>query len=351
MILRTVAAALAALALAGGGGERPDWGDATEEWTRGGDYERSKAICRSLKRREPPAADRPSPAAAAALQGCDSEALYYGIGMKADPVRARHCAFLEADAADAGGGEGVFAGRTMLMTIYANGVGARRDLDVATHLACGIDGAPAESHGRVLHLQEAKASGWKGTDFHFCDDTTSGLAAGYCAGHAARIAGAKREAEIAALAARWSAAEKAAFARLRAAQQAYGEAHADGEVDMSGTLRGAFWTHAAEGRADDFLALLRLLAAGRVPSATAAEHRRADAALNAAYRTRLAALGGEDHGTVTRDGVRGAQRAWLRYRDAMLGFAARKFPAASRDGIAVRLIGERTAILRGEDEG
>jgi len=96
----------------------------------------------------------------------------------------------------------------MLMTIYANGEGAKRDLDVAIHLACGIEGAPMESHGRVAHLAELKAKGWKGRDFHYCDDITSGLAMGYCASHSATMARALREKALAAMSAGWTPAEK-----------------------------------------------------------------------------------------------------------------------------------------------
>ena len=125
-------AAAAMLLGAAAAGQVYDWSDATGEHNEG--FEESRAMCRAVKGREPPKADRPSAAAAAALKGCDSEALYYGIGMKADPVKARHCAFLERDAGD----QGTFGGSLMLMTIYANGIGAPLDLAAATPLACGI---------------------------------------------------------------------------------------------------------------------------------------------------------------------------------------------------------------------
>jgi hypothetical protein len=61
-------------------------------------------------------------------------------------VRARQCACPERTSrADTGG----FSGNTMLMIIYANGVGAERNLDLATTLACRLDGAPAEEDGRL----------------------------------------------------------------------------------------------------------------------------------------------------------------------------------------------------------
>ena len=142
-MLMAGAAALGLCALAAASAQ--DWSENKDELTSG--MTESKAICRGVLHRDPPAADRPDARTAASLKDCDSEKLYYGIGMKADPVRARQCAFLEmAKEPD----EGIFAGRTMLMTIYANGVGAKRDLDVATHLACGLEGAPAAAAMRIL---------------------------------------------------------------------------------------------------------------------------------------------------------------------------------------------------------
>ena len=323
-----------------------DWGDAADEISSSSGFESSKALCRQVRDKQPPATDRPDAATARTLTGCDSEALYYGIGMKADPERARLCAFVEMEQ-DSGA---VMSGRTMLMTIYANGVGAKRDLDVALHLACGIDGAPMESHGRVEHLAQLKAEGSSDADFHFCDDITSGLAMGYCAAHQARIEGAVRDAALARLIGGWSASELQAFARLRAAQAAFVEAHGSGEVDLAGTARGAMVTQAEEALSDEFLALLQQLAAGRAPRFTAAQFRQADAKLNAAYRQRLGEADGEAYsGAVTRAGVRDAQRAWLRYRDAFLAFAAVKFRSVSRDSLAAWLTEKRTKMLLFEE--
>jgi uncharacterized protein YecT (DUF1311 family) len=337
-----LALATALLALAATAEPAWDWGDSKDEWA--GDFAESKALCRTVRGREPPASDRAAAAEIKSLEGCDSESLYYGIGRAADPVRARKCAFLEMERKP----HGVFSGRTMLMTIYANGVGAKRDLDVAMHLACGIEGAPMESDGRVRHLAELKAQGWTGSDFHFCDDITSGLAMGHCAGHEAGKAEARRSAELARLTARWSPAQRRALEPLLAAHGAYVEAHGGGEVDMTGTARAAMSIGAEEALRDEFLDALQRLATGRAPSFSAARYREADARLNAAYRKRLAeAEPASDTGAVTRAGVRDAERAWLRYRDAFLAFAAVRFPAVSRDSLAAWLTEQRIAKLEG----
>ena len=44
-----------------------------------------------------PADDRPTEAQKTSLKGCDSEDLYYGITGKADPVKARLCAYTQVD--------------------------------------------------------------------------------------------------------------------------------------------------------------------------------------------------------------------------------------------------------------
>jgi uncharacterized protein YecT (DUF1311 family) len=332
-----------AAAAAAGAAQSWDWSTANDEISSSPEYASSKALCRQLRGHEPPAVDAPSPAAAAALKGCSSEALYYGIGMRADPVKARQCAFLEMrETRD----DSFFSGRTMLMTIYANGVGARRDLDTAIHLACGVEGAPMESHGRVRHLAELKAKGWSGNDFHVCDDITSGYAMGFCAGHDADIAGAKRDAQLAAIVARWSPTERQAFEPLRKAHSAFVEAHGSGEIDLSGTARGAMVVGAEEMLRDQFLALIRSLEDGKAPHFSAAEYRAADTALNAGYRSFLAsdAVGGDYPGGVSRQGVRDAQRAWLRYRDAFLAFAAVRYPKVPKDSLATLLTRQRAKM-------
>jgi uncharacterized protein YecT (DUF1311 family) len=344
-ILMAGAVALGLCAIAAASAQ--DWSENKDEISAG--FTESKAICRAVLHRDPPAGDRPDARTAASLEGCDSEKLYYGIGMKADPVRARQCAFLEmAKEPD----EGVFAGRTMLMTIYANGVGAKRDLDVATHLACGLDGAPMEVDGRVRHLAEYKAKGWTGSDFDFCNDITSGLAEGYCTDHAASMAAPVREAKIARIAAGWSPAEMQAFAALRRAQAAFVEAHGGGEVDLSGTARAAMEIEAEEAERDAFVAMLQRLAAGRAPAFTHTQFVAADAKLNQVYRKALAEAGPADAvGPVQKEGIRDAQRAWLRYRDAFLAFAAVKYPQVSRDSLAAWLTQQRTTMLERGDDG
>jgi uncharacterized protein YecT (DUF1311 family) len=145
----------------------------------------------------------------------------------------------------------------------------------------------------------------------------------------------------------WTAAEKRAFASLRAAHEVYAEAHGSGEVDLSGTARAAMAIAAEESLRNELVEVLERLRSGRPLPTSAASLDSEDSALNAAYRKRLQEVGGEDSGigAVTADGVRSAERAWLRYRDSFLAFAAVKFPQVQRAGLAAWLTRQRTAVL------
>ena len=51
-------------------------------------------------------------------------------------------------------------------------------------------------------------------------------------------------------------------------------------------------------------------------------------------------------GTVNKDGIRTAQRAWLRYRDAWLAFARIRYPQLNADSLRAALTEKRTASLQ-----
>jgi uncharacterized protein YecT (DUF1311 family) len=281
----------------------------TSEHTSAPEFAESKAICRRLGDPKPPPADRPTPAQVAALKGCSSEKLYYGVGSQRDYVKARMCAFIEADRAD----DEVFSGRAILMQLYANGLGVSRDPDLATAYACQIEGAPAEKDARVLHMQALKS---KPEHVDYCDDITSGLAAA-----------------------------RALYAPMKKAFNAFVAAHGTGEVDLSGTARAALMIAEEDAVRNQFAKDLDSLSIGRWPSATAADAKAADVQMNASYHKAMAWAGGKDNPTTIKsDDIRKAQRAWLAYRDAFSRFAAAASDVGA-DAVLAHLTTLRTAQL------
>ena len=86
---------------------------------------RVDALGAAVQQSAPPASDRPDPAQREALRGCDSEALSFGIGIKADTVRARLCAFIEQSPEPSRALWG-YTGSNLLSWNYSNGEGFAR---------------------------------------------------------------------------------------------------------------------------------------------------------------------------------------------------------------------------------
>jgi hypothetical protein len=322
-----------------------DWGNPGGELANNPQFARSQALCRAVAGRDAPTPDRPDVATATRLQGCDAEALYYGIGVARDPVQARQCAFTQRPTDQM---LEPFAGRAMLMTIYANGDGARRDLDLAIRLACTLEGAePAEYDRRVTHLARLRDANWQGRYFSYCDDIDPGLGTGLCASHAAARARPQRERAQRALIAGWTPQQRAAYEPLRRAFEEFVAASASGDLARGGSSYASLRSRLEQGLRDQFADMLQRLERGRAPNFTAGQLRTEDLQLNQAYQARLADERQFDAPGISPESIQNAQRAWLRYRDAFLAFAAVKYPQVSRDSLAAWLTQNRSQIIPG----
>lgn len=237
----------------------------------------------------------------------------------------------------------------VLMMLYANGYGVPRDIDRAIGHACRVDSAQAEVEGRLAHLRRMK-EGDEGEPFDLCDDITSGLMMGFCAGVAEDAEGARRGAALARLDRSFTAAQRTRFAALRTATDAFARSVGDNETDLSGTARAAMSIAARAAVLDELLADLRAAEQGKVPAGSDAGFAAADKALNDVYR-QVMALPADEQGrvaytTVTKPDIRTTQRAWIAYRDAWTAFAQARYPAVPAAAWKTRLTKRRTAQLR-----
>jgi len=313
-----------------------------------------RAVCDRTATLPDPASDGPQ-APAAALKDCDPVALYYGIGRPADPVAARQCALSERRQGEGGPSLG---GDAVLAMIYANGRGVRRNYDQAIRLSCSGSWAEAELQARVTHLLALKANpacaGPGGTAaegkggvcaFDFCDDITSGAMGGVCSDRDSRLAAVARKGRMARFQSGLTPDQRPAYAALSKAMEAYASAHGGSETDLSGTLRAAFIIEAEDAVRTAFETDLAALASGKAPAGTAADLATADAALNAAYKAAMAQSYPEMSG-IRHEGIRGAERAWIAYRDAFVRFAAARWPAVPAEAVKTKLTRDRTALLK-----
>lgn len=237
----------------------------------------------------------------------------------------------------------------VLMMMYANGLGVKRDIDRAIAHACRIDSAPMELKLRVEHLQAMKA----GTDskpIDLCDDATSGLMGGFCADVAERARKSVRDGALAQQTKGYTAIQRERYTALQKAVDAFAERSSRDETDLSGTARAAFVIQARAAIDDIFLADVRGAELGKLPRGTEQTYTAADKALNDVYRKVMALPTGADgqlkDTTVTKEGIRAAQRTWLKYRDAWAAFGTTRYPAIPAAAWKQRLTERRTAQLK-----
>ena len=225
--------------------------------------------CAGVQKVPFPAEDRPSEAQKRALKGCDAEDLYYGITGQPDPIEARLCAYAQLDSED----KPTFGGPAILMMIYATGAAVKRNPQLAVRLACEVDGAPAELEGRLAHLKKLGRQRSGRVSFDLCDDITSGLMMGACAAHDQRFKQVKRQRRWKTLLDASTPTRRKAFARLRAAADAFFRARLAGEVDLSGTARGMLVTEEEEHLEQNLVELVDMLETKQVPAATPRDYR------------------------------------------------------------------------------
>ena len=94
---------------------------------------------------------------------------------------------------------------------------------------------------------------------------------------------------------------------------------------------------------------MRSFETGKFPIGSAELFREADARLNFVYRKAIsdAEVHKGDYGAVQPDGIRNAERAWLKYRDAWVAFAKTRYPSVPPEAWLVLLTNDRISILDG----
>jgi uncharacterized protein YecT (DUF1311 family) len=253
---------------------------------------------------------------------CNASKAYYdkldqAITSPAEWGQVRSCAIASNDTA-------------VLAMLYANGLGVKRDLALATHYACSTAAAPAETEGRVMHLSTLPA----GARFDHCDDITSGMMGGVCAFIDARRTEKIRVAFLARVRRALPAQHKAAFDQLVRTGAAFASSHARDETWPGGTAYAAL-VISAEARENEWLR--EHLAAFEkdqfvlpLQPGIASD----DTGLNRIYAE---VLKSDRTDRMPVPAIRKAQRSWLAYRDAWLAFAALHYPQLPADTLKASL--------------
>ena len=308
-----------------------------------------EAVCKQVVSAPVAAPQLKGPLSATQLPQCDAEGLYYGFKGAVDDAAALQCGWWQRAHPQPTRGD-MFYGVGVLTMLYANGRGVARNYDLALRFACEQTwAAPEEMEYRIGHLEalrDGKVDGAK--PFDLCDDGTSGLTMGACEAVTQGLADKKRVGALDVMAKQIPAPEMDAFAKLQAAEAVFESARARGEVDLTGTARGAFSLREKGILKDQFLINLQRFAKGDVPAATAADVTKLDVEMNDVYRGLQSSQEYKTAtgGAVTALGIQKTQRAWLPLRDAWIVFAAKAYPGLTQERVGAQLIRLRLHQLR-----
>ncbi|HEX7288411.1 MAG TPA: lysozyme inhibitor LprI family protein, partial [Candidatus Angelobacter sp.] len=277
-------------------------------------------LCAEVKDVALPATDRPTAEETKVLAGCVSQELYFGFDKTPDPVAARKCAFLEMDR----GNNEPFAGKTILMMVYANGKGVVRNLDLALKLGCEVPGGPGDVAGRVHQLARFKQANWSGNNFSVCDHSGDQHMYRECAILDYRFDHLERERTLDAMAAKFTAPQKKMFETLRRETAAYFKVEAAKGINLTGTHEIQENGFLERG----FISSLEQLAGGDLPKFSAKEAAEAETAMNSDY-DKARAIKRNIASNLTPEGLKETQQAWMRYREAWLKFGKARYPSVS----------------------
>jgi len=281
------------------------------------------------------------------LESCNETKLYYGFGGKPDFPAALQCGWYQRAHPQHTLGN-MFYGPGVLTMLYANGKGVGRNYDLAIRFACENEwAADAEMDYRIGHLEGLQSLAQEAKDFDLCDDITSGLSGGTCTRVRTEVRDANRKRELTELLAELSPAARRAFPSLQAAETEFERARIAGEVDLSGTLRGAFQLEEEAQLREQFLANLRWFESGKAPAAPASALSSLDRKLNETYQQLQHSPASKwEFGTVKPEGIRATERKWILLANAWAAFIRVAFPDLSPDCVRAELIRSRLRQLQ-----
>jgi len=297
-------------------------------------------ICASTEKLSPPPQDHPDATIQKELEnGCDPLSLYYGFDQEPDYIKARQCGFAGRGDGDWGWGDFVIA------MLYANGKGVQRNLDLATHYACKVEGTlPADKAYQVDYLQKLKLSKNAQEDFDMCAHVFSNPMILQCFDIKSRLETRKREEEWTLLKSKCTLPQQKAFDKLREASQVFFGEHVERETDKSGRLFAAIMSEEHSDLEKQMLKMLKACDQCKFPTFTLQQFQDADKQLNTLYKKAMNTEFPDSWG-ISPSGIKTTQRAWIKYRDAWVAFGHEKCPNISTESWKTIITNERVTQL------
>lgn len=226
----------------------------------------------------------------------------------------------------------------VLMMLYANGFGVKKNQKLAIKYACNLDGSFKEMEGRIKHLTErAKNEKYNepNENFDLCDDITSGYMQGECASIYSRQNHKILQKHISDFISTLPSDRKQSFEFLYKKLNDFSISRGYNETDVTGTARAALVIGAEDAEHDKFIEDIINIKKGEVPPFSFANLASLEENLNLSYQkimdTKASELENPNRSaeskeeylgftTISKKDIQKGQLVWLQYREEFIKF-------------------------------
>ena len=265
------------------------------------------------------------------LEDEDPESYYYGYDGTPDYKKARLVAYSkfrkEFDISDPCS---LISPASVLMMVYTNGQGVKRNFDLGMMFGCISSFAYMELEGAINTIQKFKSTNWIGNNFSLSNIATSGLMCGYISIVKVKKKDGQLRQKFKHMTKNWSKAETEDFEKLQKAANDYFEQKSNHETCRGGTLATSRAFTAKLIMEENFeTVLMRPIHKHKIYSL--GDFQKSDKKLKSTYESLLKKLHDEKGFTdgVEKTDVVKTQKTWKKYKEAFVDFIKIKYPKFS----------------------
>jgi len=281
--------------------------------------------CARLANLQAPASDMRTTNVQNDLAGCNAEELYYDTqsdskATQTDWNRVRACSFAKNDS-------------SVLMMLYANGFGVKRNYDLAIRYACRQRTPESDFAVDVMitDLFTRKTSGTEPTEqFEQCKFCANNISCGQCVYIEESQKDKARMRRLSEIGHRMDVGQKAAFDKLVQTAQDFALSSSRNETDQSGSSRASYVIGAEADVQKLFLKDVEQCEQGTLPDYTLVQFAALDKQLNSSYQAIMhTRIEGENKPLlptgITKSGIKETQKIWLKFRDAWVDYGRLRY--------------------------
>lgn len=259
----------------------------------------TKKQCGAVKLLQMPVTDLPNKKESLALIPCNSDEYYYGLYSKPDYQKARYCAWVMKD-------------NDVLAMLYANGYGVKKNINLAKHFVCLLDGSAGEIEDMIDGLGQIKIAAPMKRSFEVCNYALSHLNVLRCSALEKEKKITQQKALINQLTSKFTIQERMLVKKIENAFIVYINNRISNELDRTGRDAAVNYMNEELRLQVDYLKYLKMTSTCEVKEYGEKDYLILDNQLNVLYKQIMKGPDGNLSYRVS--GVKKTEKAWVHYK-------------------------------------